>query len=307
MPCRRWANHPAGQRWSCPVQVKQRAPEESSPRGHAGFPEPASAGRAASVRLAGYPTLREALNAPAGLLQSPERVWVESHLKVVRYRVTNNTGMARNIAESDFWQSGIRGVLFGEASRQLMAGGALRSSLSAAEVRLIANINSVVKRKQFIWLGIVLATVGVVGGGGWYLADARYEGSSDAAAAGEPAPDMTGVVDSTFDQKVQQHATTEMQATASGDAKQYAEMRRRPGCSARGRQAISTRLTKLSQDNAALSAQVSALGAKPVTASGVSRPRSRQCLRRGLKVSRSRPVSRRRRGAVPPPPAFYPR
>ncbi len=32
--------------------------------------------------------------------------------------------MARNIAESDFWQSGIRGVLFGEASRQLMAGGA---------------------------------------------------------------------------------------------------------------------------------------------------------------------------------------
>lgn len=63
----------------------------------------------------------------------------------------------------------------------------------------MASINSVVKRKQFIWLGIVLATVGVVGGGGWYLADARYEGSSDAAAAGEPAPDMTGVVDSTFD------------------------------------------------------------------------------------------------------------
>jgi len=31
----------------------------------------------------------------------------------------------------------------------------------------MASINSVVKRKQFIWLGIVLATVGVVGGGGW--------------------------------------------------------------------------------------------------------------------------------------------
>lgn len=50
-----------------------------------------------------------------------------NHLKVVRYRVTNNTGMARNIAESDFWQSGIRGVLFGEASRQLMAGGDRKS------------------------------------------------------------------------------------------------------------------------------------------------------------------------------------
>jgi conjugal transfer pilus assembly protein TraK len=58
---------------------------------------------------------------PCRTFCSPERVWVGNHLKVVRYRVTNNTGMARNIAESDFWQSGIRGVLFGEASRQLMA------------------------------------------------------------------------------------------------------------------------------------------------------------------------------------------
>lgn len=29
----------------------------------------------------------------------------------------------------------------------------------------MASINAVVKRKQFIWLGIVLATLGVVGGG----------------------------------------------------------------------------------------------------------------------------------------------
>lgn len=72
------------------------------------------------------PVTHEALNAPAGLSAVPERVWVGNHLKVVRFRVTNNTGMARNIAESDFWQSGIRGVLFGEASRQLMAGGALQ-------------------------------------------------------------------------------------------------------------------------------------------------------------------------------------
>ncbi len=56
----------------------------------------------------------------------PERVWVGNYFKVVRFRVTNSTGMARYIAESDFWQSGIRGVLFGEASRQLMAGGTLQ-------------------------------------------------------------------------------------------------------------------------------------------------------------------------------------
>lgn len=159
----------------------------------------------------------------------------------------------------------------------------------------MASINSVVKRKQFIWLGIVLATVGVVGGGGWYLADARYEGSSDAAAAGEPAPDMTGVVDSTFDQKVQQHATTEMQATASEMQKQYAEMRRELELLSKGQAGYQHQIDKLNQDNAALSAQVSALGQNP-SPHRVSRPRSRQCLRRGLKVSRSRPVSRRRRG-----------
>lgn len=136
----------------------------------------------------------------------------------------------------------------------------------------MASINSVVKRKQFIWLGIVLATVGVVGGGGWYLADARYEGSSDAAAAGEPAPDMTGVVDSTFDQKVQQHATTEMQATASEMQKQYAEMRRELELLSKGQAGYQHQIDKLSQDNAALSAQVSALGAKPVTASGEPAP-----------------------------------
>lgn len=159
----------------------------------------------------------------------------------------------------------------------------------------MASINSVVKRKQFIWLGIVLATVGVVVGGGWYLADARYEGSSDAAAAGEPAPDMTGVVDSTFDQKVQQHATTEMQATASEMQKQYAEMRRELELLSKGQAGYQHQIDKLSQDNAALSAQVSALGRNP-SPHRVSRPRNRQCLRRGLKVSRSRPVSRRRRG-----------
>ncbi|ELO95441.1 conjugal transfer pilus assembly protein TraB, partial [Salmonella enterica subsp. enterica serovar Enteritidis str. 62-1976] len=31
----------------------------------------------------------------------------------------------------------------------------------------------------------------------------------------EPVPDMTGVVDTTFDDKVRQHATTEMQVTAA--------------------------------------------------------------------------------------------
>ncbi|MGM8844029.1 F-type conjugal transfer pilus assembly protein TraB, partial [Enterobacter hormaechei subsp. steigerwaltii] len=72
----------------------------------------------------------------------------------------------------------------------------------------------------------------------------------------EPAPDMTGVVDSTFDQKVQQHATTEMQATASEMQKQYAEMRRELELLSKGQAGYQHQIDKLSQDNAALSAQV---------------------------------------------------
>lgn len=121
------AGEPSGWSASCPVRVKRRAPGRV-------FPYEATLVSLSQHLLGGQlpsgwqaiPVTHEALNAPAGLSAVPERVWVGNHLKVVRYRVTNNTGMARNIAESDFWQSGIRGVLFGEASRQLMAGGALQ-------------------------------------------------------------------------------------------------------------------------------------------------------------------------------------
>ena len=49
-----------------------------------------------------------------------------NHLKVVSYRVTNGTAADRSLKESDFWQPGIRGVLFAVPARQLMAGGALQ-------------------------------------------------------------------------------------------------------------------------------------------------------------------------------------
>lgn len=72
------------------------------------------------------PVTTETLTAPAGLSANAERVWTGNHLKVVRYRVTNASGSVRNLTESDFWQSGIRGVLFAEPARQLLAGGSLQ-------------------------------------------------------------------------------------------------------------------------------------------------------------------------------------
>ncbi|WP_440862641.1 type-F conjugative transfer system secretin TraK [Symbiopectobacterium purcellii] len=72
------------------------------------------------------PVTNERLIAPAGLVARAERVWVGNHLKVVSYCITNSSAGARSLAESDFWQRGIRGVLFAESARQMMAGGALQ-------------------------------------------------------------------------------------------------------------------------------------------------------------------------------------
>ena len=46
-----------------------------------------------------------------------------------------------------------------------------------------------------------------------YLSDVDMSGNGETVAEQEPVPDMTGVVDTTFDDKVRQHATTEMQVT----------------------------------------------------------------------------------------------
>lgn len=72
------------------------------------------------------PVTTETLSAPSGLSASADRVWAGNHLKVVRYRVTNVSGAVRNLTESDFWQRGIRGVLFAEPARQLLAGGTMQ-------------------------------------------------------------------------------------------------------------------------------------------------------------------------------------
>jgi conjugal transfer pilus assembly protein TraB len=84
----------------------------------------------------------------------------------------------------------------------------------------MANFNTLIKRKQYIWLGLILAG-GAAPSGGLYLSDLNMSSDEEAPAQGEPAPDMTGVVDSSFNSKVEQHATTEMQATAADLNKRF--------------------------------------------------------------------------------------
>lgn len=62
----------------------------------------------------------------------------------------------------------------------------------------MANINVIVKRKQFLWAGGVALALAAAVGVGWYVSQ---DGESEPTQASEPAPDMTGVVDNTFGER----------------------------------------------------------------------------------------------------------
>jgi conjugal transfer pilus assembly protein TraB len=83
----------------------------------------------------------------------------------------------------------------------------------------MANFNTLIKRKQYGWDSFWRAARQP--SGGLYLSDLNMSSDEEAPAQGEPAPDMTGVVDSSFNSKVEQHATTEMQATAADLNKRF--------------------------------------------------------------------------------------
>ncbi len=174
----------------------------------------------------------------------------------------------------------------------------------------MASINTIVKRKQYLWLGIVVVGAASAIGGALYLSDVDMSGNGEAVAEQEPVPDMTGVVDTTFDDKVRQHATTEMQVTAAQMQKQYEEIRRELDVLNKQRGDDQRRIEKLGQDNAALAEQVKALGANPVTATGEPVPQTPASPPgpEGEPQPGNTPVSfpPQGTGAVPPPTAFYP-
>lgn len=174
----------------------------------------------------------------------------------------------------------------------------------------MASINTIVKRKQYLWLGIVVVGTASAIGGALYLSDVDMSGNGETVAEQEPVPDMTGVVDTTFDDKVRQHATTEMQVTAAQMQKQYEEIRRELDVLNKQRGDDQRRIEKLGQDNAALAEQVKALGANPVTATGEPVPQTPASPPgpEGEPQPGNPPVSFPPQGsvAVPPPTAFYP-
>lgn len=78
------------------------------------------------------PVTNETLSTPAGLLARAERVWRGSQLTLVRFSVLNTGRTAVSVAEGDFWQPGIRAVMFAQPVKTLLAGGQMQLYVTRA-------------------------------------------------------------------------------------------------------------------------------------------------------------------------------
>jgi len=128
----------------------------------------------------------------------------------------------------------------------------------------MANINALVKRKQIaLFIAAVLGISAAVGTG-WYASNLSLKKEAKTkAAAREPAPDMTGVVNTTFDDKVQRSAITESQVTSKEVRKEMDALRTELDALSRDRKGDQQRINSLEEDNKLLQTQLEAAGNAP--------------------------------------------
>lgn len=157
----------------------------------------------------------------------------------------------------------------------------------------MANVNALTKQKQIALLIAVLFGLGLAVGGGWYISTADKRKQADSLTPKEPVPDMTGVVNQTFDDKVQQSAVTEFQLVNKEMREQLAAIRKEMGMLARDRKADQDRLASLEQENSSLK---ETLSGQQDTPSGEPVPAA-------AAVIAGSPVTTV--GDVPPPTHFY--
>ncbi|MFN1149584.1 F-type conjugal transfer pilus assembly protein TraB [Serratia liquefaciens] len=159
----------------------------------------------------------------------------------------------------------------------------------------MGNINTQVKRRQVTILAGLVAVLVCAGGLGWYFTTMSFTGARH-EQVDEPAPDMTGVVDSTFDGKVQQSAITQTQVTQAELKTQYDRMQKDMADLKKQREEDQARMGKLEDENNQLRMDMShanfdAPVGEPAPNAAAPAPGS---------IPTPTP------GTVPPPTAFYP-
>lgn len=120
----------------------------------------------------------------------------------------------------------------------------------------MANVNALTKRNQIVLLvGSILGLSAAVAGG-WYLSTPDKPQALPPATT-EPAPDMTGVVNQTFDDKLQQSAVTEFQRVNKEMREELVAIRKEMAMLSRERNTDQGRLAALEQENSTLKATLS--------------------------------------------------
>lgn len=168
----------------------------------------------------------------------------------------------------------------------------------------MANINALTKQKQLALLGAGLLGVSTVVGAGWYFSTADERAKAAAAQQASPPPDMTGVVDTQFDNKLQQTAVTQFQVQSKEIKEELSGMQQQLAMIARERNADQQRLADLEAENKALKAAMENPATATLPQGALPAPQGTgEPLPAGTPLSQgSLPAS----GDIPPPTAFYP-
>lgn len=112
------------------------------------------------------------------------------------------------------------------------------------------NVNIQTKKKQVAIVAIAFLLSLSAGATAWYFTAARRQVFSP--IPGEPAPDMTGVVNATFDDKVQQHAITEAQRVGKEVNDKFRAMEREIKALADNNVSLQKQLNDVEQTNSNL-------------------------------------------------------
>ncbi|HIF4013572.1 TPA: F-type conjugal transfer pilus assembly protein TraB [Yersinia enterocolitica] len=135
----------------------------------------------------------------------------------------------------------------------------------------MANVNKVVRRRQIALLIALVLGVGAGGVGTWMVSEMNLKRSAPPKVPkGEPAPDMTGVVNQSFDGKVQRSAIAEAQRLNKETQSEIKKLRAEMGLIGRDLKGSQDRIRQLEEEKQLLQTQIEAgnnfdsLNAEPV-------------------------------------------
>lgn len=123
----------------------------------------------------------------------------------------------------------------------------------------MANVNKVVRRRQVALLIALVLGIGAGGAGTWMVSEMNLKKAPPAKAPkGEPAPDMTGVVNQSFDNKVQRSAIAEAQRLNKETQTEIKKLRTEMGLVSRDLKGSQDRIRELEDQNQLLQTQLEA-------------------------------------------------